>query len=123
MRNPINHAIYAVGSEPVSSIGRGYTGNEHLTMFGLINMNARLYDPVVGRFLFPDPYVQAPWMSQNFNRYSYALNNPLRYTDDSGEFCQYIIGAAVSGAPMIYCRILCNFLCNCRKLELLSICE
>ena len=60
-------------------------------------MNARLYDPVVGRFLSPDPYVQAPFMSQNFNRYSYALNNPLRYTDPNGEFWQFIV-AAVIGA-------------------------
>lgn len=49
---------------------RGYTGHEHLPMFGLVNMNARLYDPVVGRFLSPDPYVQAPSLRQNFNRYS-----------------------------------------------------
>ena len=59
---------------------------EHLTWFGLVNMNARLYDPLLGRFLSPDPYVQAPDFTQNFNRYSYALNNPLRYTDVSGVF-------------------------------------
>ncbi len=49
-------------------------------------MNARLYDPLLGRFLSPDPYVQAPDFTQNFNRYSYALNNPLKYTDTDGEF-------------------------------------
>jgi len=49
-------------------------------------MNARLYDPVLGRFLSPDPFVQSPDLSQNFNRYSYCLNNPLKYTDPSGEF-------------------------------------
>jgi RHS repeat-associated protein len=62
-------------------------------MFGLINMNARLYDPVLGRFLSPDPYVQAPDFSQNFNRYSYSLNNPLKYTDPSGEFFSTILTA------------------------------
>ena len=60
---------------------RGFTGHEHLPWFGLINMNARLYDPIVGRFLSPDPYVQAPDFTQNFNRYSDALNNSLNYTD------------------------------------------
>ncbi|MDD6209954.1 MAG: hypothetical protein PUB21_05040, partial [Bacteroidales bacterium] len=65
---------------------RGYTGHEHLGEFGLINMNARLYDPVLGRFMGMDPYVQMPDNTQNFNRYSYALNNPLIYTDPSGEF-------------------------------------
>ena len=64
---------------------RGYTGHEHLPEFGLINMNARLYDPVLGRMLSPDPYVQAPDFSQSFNRYSYCLNNPLIYTDPTGE--------------------------------------
>ena len=49
-------------------------------------MNARLYDPLYGRFLSPDPFVQTPDFSQNFNRYSYALNNPLKYTDEDGEF-------------------------------------
>jgi RHS repeat-associated protein len=65
---------------------RGYTGHEHLTEFGLIDMNGRIYDPLLGRFLSPDPYVQMPDFSQNFNRYSYCLNNPLIYTDPSGEW-------------------------------------
>ena len=51
-------------------IGRGFTGHEHLPWFGLINMNARLYDPLLGRFLAPDPFVQDPDFTQNFNRYS-----------------------------------------------------
>ncbi|MCK9453178.1 MAG: RHS repeat-associated core domain-containing protein, partial [Bacteroidales bacterium] len=65
---------------------RGFTGHEHLSQFGLINMNGRVYDPFLARFLSPDPYVQAPDYSQNYNRYSYAWNNPLKYTDPSGEF-------------------------------------
>ena len=65
---------------------RGYTGHEMLDAFGLINMNGRVYDPVMARFLSPDNYVQAPYNSQGFNRYSYCLNNPLVYTDPSGDF-------------------------------------
>ena len=64
---------------------RGYTGHEMLNEYGIINMNGRLYDPVIGRFFSPDNYVQMPFNSQNFNRYSYCLNNPLKYTDRSGE--------------------------------------
>lgn len=85
LRNPTNQTVYTPGSEPSLFIGRGYCGHEHLTKFGLINMNARLYDPVLGRFLSPDPYVQMPEMSQNYNRFSYCLNNPLKYTDPDGE--------------------------------------
>ncbi|MFZ4401824.1 MAG: toxin TcdB middle/N-terminal domain-containing protein [Bacteroidales bacterium] len=66
-------------------LARGYTGHEHLDKFGIINMNGRLYDPLLGRFLSPDNYVQAPNNTQNFNRYSYCLNNPMLYTDPSGE--------------------------------------
>ena len=46
---------------------RGYTGHEMLCEFDIINMNGRLYDPVLGRFFSPDNYVQMPDNSQNFN--------------------------------------------------------
>lgn len=65
---------------------RGYTGHEQLDDSGLIHMNGRIYDPELGRFLSPDPVVQVPEYSQNFNRYSYVLNNPLNATDPSGFF-------------------------------------
>ena len=83
----------------VNTIGlhRGYCGHEMLPEFDLINMNGRLYDPTIGRFLSPDNYVQEPENSQNFNRYTYCLNNPLKYTDPSGNFWNLIIGAAIGG--------------------------
>lgn len=84
-RNPETLVLYYAGSEPELLLGRGYTGHEYLPWFRLYNMNARLYDPLVGRFLAPDPFVQAPDFTQNFNRYSYCLNNPLKYSDESGE--------------------------------------
>jgi RHS repeat-associated protein len=84
------------------SIGfhRGYGGHEMLNEFGIINMrsaqrdafitkwrkNGRLYDPLLGRFLSPDNYVQEPFNTQNLNRYSYCLNNPEKYTDPDGEW-------------------------------------
>ena len=76
---------------------RGFTGHEHLDKFGLINMNGRLYDPKLGRFLSPDPYLQEPDNTQNFNRYSYCWNNPLVYTDPNGEFVHIIVGAVIGG--------------------------
>ena len=66
--------------------GRGYTAHEMLPTFALINMNGRLYDPQLGRMLSPDNYIQLPDYTQNFNRYSYVLNNPLKYRDPSGEW-------------------------------------
>lgn len=83
-----------------TSFDRGFTGHEHLYNFGLVNMNGRVYDPYMSTFLSPDNYIQAPDNSQNFNRYAYCLNNPLKYTDPSGEVFAVddIIIAAVIGA-------------------------
>lgn len=64
---------------------RGYTGHEYLPNFQLINMNGRMYDPIVGRMLSVDNYVQDATSTQSFNRYSYVGNNPLKYTDPDGE--------------------------------------
>ena len=65
---------------------RGFTGHEHLDMFGLINMNGRVYDPVASRFLSPDSFIQTPELALNYNGYVYCLNNPLIYKDPDGEF-------------------------------------
>ncbi|MEZ4772743.1 MAG: FG-GAP-like repeat-containing protein [Bacteroidia bacterium] len=97
-RNPTTWTYSLVPTAP-TWLYRGYTGHEHLREFGIIHMNGRLYDPVLGRMLSPDNYVQAAFGSQGYNRYSYAVNNPLRFTDPSGEVIQVIlvVGAALIG--------------------------
>jgi len=79
-------------------INRGYTGHEMLPLFQLINMNGRMYDPLIGQFLSPDPFVSDATNSQDFNRYTYARNNPLLYTDPEGEWIitAILIGVAVA---------------------------
>jgi len=86
MRNPVNWQNYTLANPalPMSFGGRGYTGHEQLNQFGLINMNARLYDPLLARFLAPDPFVGSG-MANDFNRYIYCKNNPLMFTDPSGK--------------------------------------
>jgi RHS repeat-associated protein len=76
-----------------SATTRGYTGHEGIDHFDLIHMNGRVYDAEVGRFLQADPNIQAPTNSQNYNRYSYVLNNPMSYTDPSGYFFKKIFKA------------------------------
>ncbi len=98
LRDPQTHEVYAPGSEPTLVLGRGYCGHEHIKLFGLINMNARLYDPVLGRFLSPDPYVQMPDFAQNYNRYSYCINNPLMYVDKDGKIFGTLLVAIIGGA-------------------------
>ncbi len=71
-----------------SLLNRGYTGHEHFFEVGLIHMNGRMYDPVLGRFLSPDNFIQDPYNTQNYNRYGYVLNNPLVLTDPTGEMSE-----------------------------------
>jgi len=56
--------------------GRGFTGHEELDDVGLVHMNGRVYDSTLGLFLQADPHVTDPTNLQNYNRYSYVLNNP-----------------------------------------------
>lgn len=77
-------------------INRGYTGHEHLDAFNIINMNGRVYDPLTAQFLSPDPFIQSPGDWLNYNRYSYCLGNPLKYTDPTGNNPIFLaIGAAM----------------------------
>jgi RHS repeat-associated protein len=75
---------------------RGYTGHEHIQELKLINMNARIYNPTTARFKSPDTFIQNPNNILSHNRYIYALNNPYKYTDPSGHFYNFIIGAAIT---------------------------
>jgi RHS repeat-associated protein len=66
------------------SDSRGYTGHEHIDETGLIHMNGRVYNPILGRFISADPTIQFAKVQQSYNRYSYVANNPLKYTDPTG---------------------------------------
>ena len=85
--------------EKLTFTDRGYTGHEHLQGIKIIHMNGRLYDPKVRRLMAPDNFVQDPTNTQSFNRYGYVWNNPLKYTDPSGEIAvtaSIVIGAVVA---------------------------
>ena len=98
------HDNWTLADNNTHLFDRGFTGHEHLDKFGLINMNGRLYDPKVARFLSPDPFIQAPDNSQSLNRYSYCLNNPLKYTDPSG---YKFLGCDWSWGTNIFEEIFC----------------
>lgn len=94
-QNPSETFWANINDVTFESTTRGFTGHEHLDSVGLIHMNGRVYDPLIGRFLSPDDYVQFPENSQSYNRYSYVLNNPLSYTDPSGEFIPLVVVGVV----------------------------
>ena len=93
-RNPDTWSYSGVTASTITA--RGYTGHEHLDNAGLINMNGRLYDPLICRMLSADNFIQAPDNSLSYNRYSYCLNNPLKYTDPSGQ--EVVVAAILIGA-------------------------
>jgi RHS repeat-associated protein len=95
-RNPIDWTYTTPNPIAPEWLYRGFTGHEHLPLFGLINMNARLYDPVAGKMISPDNYVANIYSSQAYNRYNYANNNPLVYTDPDGNH-PVIIGLLLYG--------------------------
>ncbi|HWX66219.1 MAG TPA: RHS repeat-associated core domain-containing protein [Rhodanobacter sp.] len=74
----------AVASMSPAPNGPGYTGHVNDPDTGLVYMQARYYDPVVGRFLNTDPVVPSPGNAFNFNRYAYVNNNPIMGIDPTG---------------------------------------
>ncbi|MFA6869357.1 MAG: RHS repeat-associated core domain-containing protein, partial [Bacteroidales bacterium] len=95
--NRRNYQNWQQKDNSVHLIDRGFTMHQHLDSFKLINMEGRVYDPVVAQFLSPDPYVQAPDNTQGLNRYNYCYNSPLMYTDPDGEWVHFVVGAFIGG--------------------------
>lgn len=82
---------------------RGFTGHEHLDEVGLVHMNGRVYDPLLGRFVSADSVVDGSNDLQAYNRYSYVFNNPMRFNDPSGHcpVCWAVV-VFVAGAAMAH---------------------
>jgi RHS repeat-associated protein len=72
-----------------------FTGQRNEAGIGLMDYNARFYDPALGRFVSADTIVPEPANPQSLNRYSYVLNSPLNYRDPSGH--AYDAGDAWAG--------------------------
>jgi RHS repeat-associated protein len=85
-RNATDWSTFNITPPPVW-LYRGFTGHEMMPEFALINMNARLYDYVVGRMISPDNLMHAG--TQGLNRYTCAMNNPLKYVDPDGNSSVY----------------------------------
>lgn len=62
-----------------------FTGKELDHETGLYYFRSRYYDPSIGRFITADSQLGGPLsMPDVFNRYAYALNSPVNYTDPTG---------------------------------------
>jgi RHS repeat-associated protein len=63
---------------------RGFTGHENIASVGLIHMNGRVYDPMIGQFTGPDRFIQNAGQLVGLNRYAYIGNSPVNGTDPTG---------------------------------------
>jgi RHS repeat-associated protein len=94
------------------STDKKFTG-QRLDSTGLYYYNARYYDPQIGRFISADTVIQSQANPQCFNRYSYCLNNPLRYTDPTGNIIDTIYDANILAAWELFvknCSDIANIL-------------
>ncbi|KZZ53855.1 hypothetical protein A3761_15865 [Oleiphilus sp. HI0123] len=80
---------------------RGFTSHESIDEIGLINMNARLYDPVIGRFTSADSMIPDIETPLDYNRYSYVRGNPVVSRDPTGHY-GHIIAAILLYAASHY---------------------
>jgi RHS repeat-associated protein len=121
-RRNVNGLIDASDSINGLTTDRGYTGHEHLDEMGIIHMNGRVYDPLIGRFMSADPFIQAPDMLQSYNRYAYVMNNPLNLTDPSGYWSfksffrslvrEVVVRTVLAIADVTFCAGYCTLAYN-----------
>ncbi|KXS33952.1 MAG: hypothetical protein AWU56_2486, partial [Idiomarina sp. T82-3] len=87
--------VAQVGDDVGPASQQGYTGHVGDNT-GLVYMQARYCDPVIGRFYSNDPVGWTPANPvMSFNRYLYVNNNPYKYTDPNGEFLNAIVDIAL----------------------------
>ena len=78
---PYGQSVTSMGAAPN---GPGYTGHVNDPDTGLVYMQARYYDPEVGRFLSVDPVTPTAGNAFNFGRYTYGNNDPIQNIDPDG---------------------------------------
>jgi RHS repeat-associated protein len=86
------------GTQPGSAeyTSSQWNGRDALAAFGLSRLGARIYDPVIGRFLSRDPLV-VPRTAATTNPYAFALNDPVNLSDPSGLDCNGNFGQECQG--------------------------
>lgn len=107
--NGSDDSTCGTGSPSVSN--RGFTGHEQVNTVCLVNANARMYDPTIGRFISPDTYISDLSDVQDWNPYSYVDNRPLSLTDPTGhdgeeqtlnQSKSSSSNSSISGDPTVY---------------------
>ncbi len=87
---PQHHSPYG-GSIETPRDDLGYAGHQFDTQLSLTYMQARYYDPAIGRFYSNDPVGFSASDLHSFNRYAYANNNPYKYIDPDGRAADFFL--------------------------------
>jgi RHS repeat-associated protein len=101
------HVYFPFGEEATAfnqdAIRMKFTGHERDLANGggagddLDYMHARFCSPVIGRFLGVDVGEAKPKLPQSWNRYSYALGNPMKYVDPDGKIIDTVLDIGFIG--------------------------
>jgi RHS repeat-associated protein len=125
LANGAGVAILAKAYEPFGSplsagglatTSYGFTG-EWTDATGLVHLRARYYQPEVGRFFQPDPFSGLSYLPRTLHPYVYAFNNPLRYSDPTGQIpiIPVVIAFALLGGAINYAGQVFNNIQSGRK--------
>ena len=98
---PFGEVLWSDGASPTDY---SYTGQRTLSDIGLMDYNARFYDPMLGRFTSPDSIVPDVEQVISYDRFAYVHNNPIRYSDPTGHCIGPLLGICVwvaANAPML----------------------
>jgi len=106
----VSSILYTVFGETRSSTGMTasdylYTGQREESEIGLYFYNVRFYDPYLNRFLSPDTIIPDQYNPIDWDRYSYARNNPIRYSDPSGHDIWDTVGQFSTGFVFEFAKV------------------
>jgi RHS repeat-associated protein len=90
------------GSMPTDLTWTGQRAETSGYVGSLMDFSARFYSPAIGRFISADSIVPKPTNPQSWNRFSYVVNNPLRYVDPTGHCYGELAGSAGVDCPGIH---------------------
>jgi RHS repeat-associated protein len=120
---PFGEARFSTGPMLTDKL---FTSQREITGLGIYHYGARFYSPKLGRFISPDTIIPDPTNPQSWNRFSYTINNPIRYNDPDGHCAPVclvpvvlVVVAVVAVTAIFYATVPSPALMSDRKLQLL----
>jgi RHS repeat-associated protein len=96
LTSPSGQVTYAKSYDPYGNVTQasgegqsvyGFTGEQQDVASGMVYLRSRYYNVYLNQFIQPDTIVPDPRTPADWNRYAYTRNNPINFTDPSGQIC------------------------------------